>query len=205
MFLTKYYRPLMFLTKSYLWCIASVVCITLVSGGIGGCGGGDVVTPPTETEVPPTETEVVEPTVPVVEVLDRYDGKSIIFVLGGTIHEGHVIEGISEDEVLVRLTDGSEMPIGVFRIRGTLIADHPDIGTEVVLQGDRDKGEDILMGEVSGVYDNVRKIRIHSIFGLDGKKKKLDLPRIRFVHEDTDFNDGGYVTLDEFGRIIGGG
>ena len=201
MFFRKFYRSLMFLTTSDPWCIASVVCITLVSGGIGGCGGGDVVTPPTETEVPPTETEVVEPTVPVVEVLDRYDGKSIIFVADGTIHEGHVIEGISEDVVLVRLADGSEVPIAVIRIKGTLIANHPDLGTEVVMLSEQE-GERRLRGEIIQVYDGVRKIEIFGITFDDGRVEWLDVPRIRFVHKDTNLEDGGYLTLDEFAELL---
>ena len=197
MFLTKYYRPLMFLTKSYLWCIASVVCITLVSGGIGGCGGGDVVTPPTETEV----VEATE-TAEVVEVMDRYDGDDIIFVQFGIVHEARVIEGVSKDEVRVRLADGSEQVVHEDSIAGTLIDDHPDIGIEVVMLGDLDKGERRLRGKVADVYGAVRKIEISTVILMEGGREVLDVPRIRYERKDTDFEEGGYLTLDEFAEWL---
>ena len=39
---------------------------------------------------------------------------------------------------------------------------------------------------------------------MDGTSVVLDVPRIRFVDEDTDFGDGGYLTLEEFFRIENG-
>ena len=155
-------------------------------------------------------TKVLTYTVPEPEVefpkTDRYVGENIIYSQGGSVYEGRVVKGVSEDEILVRLTNGSEEVIRVARVGGTLIPDHADIGTEVVMLGDRDKDEDIFLGEIAAVYDSdVRKIRIHSVFTVQNKKKKLDVPRIHFVHEDTDIEDGGYITSEEFGRIIGGG
>ena len=113
-------------------------------------------------------TKVLTYTVPEPEVefpkTDRYVGENIIFVLGGSFYEGFVIKSVSEDEVLVRLADGEEMVFDVIRVRGTLIDDHADIDTKVVLLADRDKNEDTFLGRIVAVYDNgVRKIRITTI------------------------------------------
>ena len=191
----------MFLTKSYLWCVAWVLCLTVACIGVG-CGTGDDVVTPTEPEVVEV-TEVTE----TVQVITRFDGERIYFEQGGTIYEGRVVEGVSATDVLVRVDDGGgDMVISAFDIKGTLIADHPDIGIEVVLRGDWDKGEKRLSGRIVTVYDNgVRKIKLLTVTLVDNTFEKLDVPRIRFVHEDTDYNDGGYLTLDELARIIGGG
>ena len=145
---------------------------------------------------------VLNYTVPKVE--DRYDGDSIIFEQGGTIYEGRVLEGVSEDEVLVRLTDGSDEVVNVNDIAGTLIEDHADVEVYVLLLGDRDKDEIVLGGDIVAVYDNgVRKIKLLDVNFMDGRFEHRD--GIRFVHEDTDFGDGGYITLDEWARIIRNG
>ena len=138
---------------------------------------------------------VLNYTVPRVE--DRYDGDSIIFEQGGTIYEGRVLEGVSEDEVLVRLTDGSDEVVNVNDIAGTLIEDHADIGTGVLMAGDRE-GEKMLGGEIVAVYDNgVRKIKLLYVEFMDGRLEHRD--GIRFVHEDE------YITLEEFRRLIRNG
>ena len=192
----------MFLSKHFLWCVVWVLGITVVCIGVG-CGNGDVVTP-TETETETVQITEVTETVETLEVTDRYVGDSIIFELFGTVHEGRVVEGVSEDEVRVRMADGSEEVITVNQIAGTLIADHPDLETKVVLMGDRDKGEEVVSGGIKRVYDNgVRKIEITRVTLMDGRVKNID--RIRFVHEDTEYNEGGYLTREEFARIIGGG
>ena len=101
--------------------VAGLLGFFLICGGISGCDNGeDIVTP--------TETEVVETTGP---VISDYDGDSIYFKQGGTIFEGHVLKGVSADEVRVLLDDRSEIVINVDRIRGTLLPDHPDLGTIV--------------------------------------------------------------------------
>ena len=146
---------------------------------------------------------VLNYTVPRVE--DRYDGDSIIVEQGGTIYEGRVLEGVSEDEVLVRLTDGSDEVVNVNDIAGTLIEDHADLQTPVMLLSGRE-GENLLRGKIVAVYDNgVRKIEMTRVTFMDGSAKKLDGTRIRFVHEDTEFGDGGYWTLDEWARFIRNG
>ena len=107
------------------------------------------------------------------QVISDYDGDSIYFRQGATIYEGIVVEGVSLDEVLVRLADGSEMTINVDLIAGTLIPDHPDIGTRVVMLSNRDKGEETRIGEIEGVYtDGMRKIKFLSIhpFGWQSRK-----------------------------------
>ena len=160
-----------------------------------GCGNGDGLVTPTETEV----VEVTE----VTEVTEVYDGDIIYFKQGGIIYEGRVVEGVSADEVLVTLADGSEMVIAVDRIGGKRIADHPDIGTVVLMQGDRDQGEKIVRGEIKGVYtDGMRKIDLLTASLLDGTRVKLDGSRL--VHENKDFEDGGYLTREEFFRIENG-
>ena len=131
-------------------------------------------------------------------VITRYDGESIYFKIGNTIYEGSVVEGVSADEVLVELADGGEKVINVDRIGGTLIADHPDIGVRVKLLGDRDKGESILTGDIAASYsDDMRKIDIFRVKFIDGRLEHPD-GLIRFVSEHTEFEDGGFLTLDEF-------
>ena len=170
-----------------------------------GCGTNPDIVNPTETETELVQTAEVTETVETVEVTDLYDGDSIIFEQGGTIYDGLVLEGVSEDEVLVRLADGSEDVININLITGTFIADHPDIGIEVVLMGDRNKGEELLYGKIGKVADNgVRKIELSKVQFLDGRREMLD--DIRFVHKDADFfEDGGYMTNKEFVDFIANG
>lgn len=171
-----------------------ILLLTLTWGGFSGCGGDEIVSP--------TETEVVEVT-EVTEVTDLYDGDIIYFKQAGIIYEGRVVKGVSATEVLVRLADSSEMVIGAAHIGGKRIADHSDVGVEVKLLGNQDKNEKILTGEIVAVFnDGMRKIKIINIVFMDGRREVLDVPRIRLVHKDIDFEDGGYLTLDEFGRRI---
>ncbi len=173
----------MFLTKHCLWCIVLVLGITLVCGGISGCGNGDDIV---------TETEAVE-------VVDRYDGASIYFTIGDIIYEGRVVEGVSANEVLVTLVDGSERVVNVDHIGGTLIADHPDLEAEVVLLADEQKGERMFAAVIVGVYDDgVRKIEFYAVHFLEGGSERLDTRRIVFVSKETAFEDGGYLTVDEY-------
>ena len=173
--------------------------ITVACGGISGCDNGEDIV--TETE---TETEVVE-------VTDRYNGEGIYFKIGDTFYDGRVVEGVSTDEVLVRLADGSEMTINLDLIRGTLLADQPDVGTQVyllmmVVRPDSDP--DLFRGEfmaatIEAAYSNgMRKIMFHGCFDKNGKWH--DLPGISFVHEDTKIQDGGYITLEQLQSLIFG-
>ena len=144
-----------------------ILLLTLTWGGFSGCGGDEIVSP--------TETEVVE----VTEVTDLYDGDIIYFKQAGIIYEGRVVKGVSATEVLVRLADSSEMVIGVAHIGGKRIADHPDLGTEVLMLGDRDQGEKIIRGEIEGVYsDGMRKIELLNVSLLDGTRAKLVLSQV---------------------------
>ena len=187
MFLTKYCRSMVFLSKHFLRCIVLVLCIALVCGGISGCGNGDDVVTPTET----------------VEVVDRYNGADIYFTIGDTISEGRVVEGVSANEVRVTLADGSERVVNVDHIGGTLIADHPDLNTRVVLLGDQDKGEFSLGGDITAVYDDgTRKIKLFMVRYTDGTLTDLDTERIRFVHKDADFEDGGYLTVEDYEKWL---
>lgn len=147
-----------------------------------------------------TLTYTVEPD----PVNEEYNGESIYFKIGDTFQSGEVIEGVSETEVRVRLDDGSEKVIHVDRIGGTLHNNHPDVGVEVIVWewGDPNKGESTLTGVIKGVYtDGMRKIEIYLIGFIDGENEWPDPPLIRFVHVDTDFEDGGYLTLAEF-RVL---
>ena len=175
-----------------------IFLLTLAYGGISGCNKEDIVTP--------TETEVVEPVEPTVPVIDRFDGEDIYFKIGNTFYEGRVVEGVSIDEVLVDVTNSSDMIINIDRIGGTLIADHPDLEDidYVILLGNRNRGERVVRGPIIAVYsDGMRKIELLTASLLDGTRVRLD--SILFVHEDTDFEDGGYLTREEFGRLIDNG
>lgn len=188
------------------WCIALVhklgrpmmvgfLSIIVVCSAISGCGNGDSIVTPTEPEV----VEVTEDTEETVQVVTQYDGESIYFKIGNTIYEGSVVEGVSADEVLVELVEGGTKVINVDHIGGTLIADHPDIGVKVKLLGDIDKGESTLTGKITAGYtDDTRKITIHLVEFMGGGFERLDMRPIRFVSKNTDFEDGGYLTLDEF-------
>ena len=166
-----------------------ILLLTLTWGGFSGSGGDEIVSP----------TGTVE----AVEVTDQYVGDNIYFKVGGTFNEGYVVEGVSANEVKVRLDDRSTLTISLDRVRGTRLADHSDVEVRVVMLGDRNKNENILIGRIVDVFDDgMRKIKISSIEFMDGTIEKLDVGRIRFVHEDTDFEDGGYLTLEEFARLI---
>ena len=168
-----------------------ILLLTLTWGGFSGCGGDEIVSP--------TGTVEAE------EVTDQYVGDNIYFKVGGTFNEGYVVEGVSADEVKVRLDDRSTLTISVDSVRGTRLAAHPDVGVRVVLLGDRNKNEKLLNGEIVAVFgDGMRKIEIFAVKFMDGTSVVLDVPRIRLVHKDTDYGDRGYMTLEEFFRIENG-
>ena len=161
-----------------------ILLLTLTWGGFSGCGGDEIVSP----------TGTVE----AVEVTDQYVGDNIYFKIDGTFNEGYVVEGVSANEVKVRLDDRSTLTISLDSVRGTRLADHSDVGVRVVLLGEG-KGERTLLGRIVDVFDDgMRKIEISTVTFADGTIETLDVPRIRFVDEDTDFEDGGYLTRDEF-------
>ena len=162
-----------------------ILLLTLTWGGFSGCGGDEIVSP----------TGTVE----AVEVTDQYVGDNIYFKIDGTFNEGYVLEGVSANEVKVRLDDRSTMTISLDSVRGTRIADHSDVGVEVKLLGDRNKNEKTLTGKIVDVFDDgMCKIQIHHIQFTDGRPSKRGLSLIRFVHKDTDFEEGGYLTRDGF-------
>ena len=168
-----------------------ILLLILTWGGFSGCGGDEIVSPPGTVEA--------------VEVTDRYVGDNIYFKIDGTFNEGYVVEGVSANEVKVRLDDRSTLTISLDRVRGTRIADHSDVGVEVVLLGDRNKNEDSLGGEIVAVFDDgMRKIRIYVIEFTDDRPSKRGLSLIRFVDKDIEFKEGGYLTLEEFFRFING-
>ena len=168
-----------------------ILLLTLTWGGFSGCGGDEIVSP----------TGTVE----AVEVTDQYVGDNIYFKVGGTFNEGYVVEGVSANEVKVRLDDRSTMTISLDRVRGTRLADHSDVEVEVVMLGDRNKNEGLLLCRIVDVFDDgVRKIEIITIEFSDGGREVLGVRRIRFVDEDTDFEEGGYLTREEFFRFING-
>ena len=161
-----------------------ILLLTLTWGGFSGCGGDDIVSPPGTVEAE--------------EVTDQYVGDNIYFKIGGTIHEGKVVEGVSADEVKVRLDDGSTQTISLDSVGGTRLADHPDVGVEVILLGVK-HNEETLTGKIVNVFDDgMRKLKMTAVQFRDGTAGKLDVPRIRLVHKDTDFKDGGYLTRDEY-------
>ena len=166
-----------------------ILLLTLTWGGFSGCGGDEIVSP--------TGTVEAE------EVTDQYVGDNIYFKVGGTFNEGYVVEGVSADEVKVRLDDRSTLTISLDSVRGTRLADHSDVGVQVKLLGNQDKKEKILSGEIVDVFDDgMRKIEIFAVKFMDGTSVELDVRRIRFVDEDIDFGDGGYLTRDEFARLF---
>jgi hypothetical protein len=166
-----------------------ILLLTLTWGGFSGCGGDEIVSP--------TGTVEAE------EVTDQYVGDNIYFKVGGTFNEGYVVEGVSADEVKVRLDDGNTKTISLDSVRGTRLVAHPDLEVVVTILGDRDQGEELLVGRIAGVYtDGMRKIKIINIEFMDDRREVLDVPLIRFVHEDTDFKYGGYLTLEEYKELL---
>ena len=166
-----------------------ILLLTLTWGGFSGCGGDEIVSP--------TGTVEAE------EVTDQYVGDNIYFKVGGTFNEGYGVEGVSADEVKVRLDDRSTLTISVDSVRGTRLVAHPDLEVVVTILGDRDQGEELLVGRIAGVYtDGMRKIKIINIEFMDDRREVLDVPLIRFVHEDTDFKYGGYLTLEEYKELL---
>ena len=119
-----------------------ILLLTLTWGGFSGCGGDEIVSP--------TGTVEAE------EVTDQYVGDNIYFKVGGTFNEGYVVEGVSADEVKVRLDDRSTLTISLDSVRGTRLADHSDVGVQVKLLGNQDKKEKILSGEIVDVFDDAR-------------------------------------------------
>ena len=196
----------MFLTKDYLWCatlahklarttMAGVLGLAFACWGLSGCGEDDSVTESVTAEVE--------------KVNEDYDGENIYFKIGDTIYGGKVLEGVSADEVKVRLDDRSEKVVSVDRIRGTLLADHSDIGVEVIMLG-RQRGEARLFGIISGVYDLVNgtdagRIKITRIRYSDGRREVLDVPRIYFIRVGTPLEKGGYLTREQFADLIRNG
>ena len=166
-----------------------ILLLTLTWGGFSGCGGDEIVSP----------TGTVE----AVEVTDQYVGDNIYFKIDGTFNEGYVVEGVSANEVKVRLDDRSTLTISVDSVRGTRLADHSDVEVIVVMRGDRNKNEKIARGEIVDVFDDgMRKIKMLTVSLIDGTRAHKH--GNRFVHEDTDFEDGGYLTREEFFRFENG-
>ena len=164
---------------------AGLLGITIACTGISGCDGDKNVISPDTTKG--------------VKVTDQYVGDNIYFKVGGTIYAGYVVEGVSADEVKVRLDDGNTKTISVDSVRGTRLADHSDVGVEVVMLGDRNKNEKLLLCRIVDVFDDgVRKIEIITIEFSDGGREVLGVRRIRFVDEDIAFKNGGYLTFEEY-------
>ena len=187
MSLTKYYWSIMFLPKHCLWCVALVLGITLACGTISGCGNGEDIVTPTETEM----------------VTNRYVGENVYFQMDGSFLEGYVVEGISADELSIRLADGSETTISIDEVKGTLLGDHPDLGTRVVVLGNREKGEFSLGGDITACYnDGMRKIKLFIVRYTDGSLTDLDTERIRFAHKNADFEEGGYLTVEKYEKWL---
>ena len=127
-----------------------ILLLTLTWGGFSGCGGDEIVSP--------TGTVEAE------EVTDQYVGDNIYFKIDGTFNEGYVVEGVSANEVKVRLDDRSTITISLDSVRGTRIADHSDVGVKVKLLGNQDKKEKILTGKIVDVFDDgMRKIEIFAV------------------------------------------
>ena len=166
-----------------------ILLLTLTWGGFSGCGGDEIVSPPSTVEAE--------------EVTDQYVGDNIYFKIDGTFNEGYVVEGVSANEVKVRLDDRSTLTISLDSVRGTRIADHSDVGVTVILLGNRNENERKLRGKIVDVFDDgMRKIEIFAVNFEDGRFEGLDVPRIRFVDEDTDFGEGGYITVEEYRELI---
>ena len=184
----KYYLCDVVLAHKLGWMVvAGLLGITLLCTGLG-CGNDDGVTS--------TETETVE-------VTNRYVGEDVYFEMDGSFLEGYVVEGVSADEVNIRLDNNSEMTISIDSIKGTLLDDHPDLGIRVVMLGDREKGELSIGGDIIAVYDDgMRKIKFFLVRYTDGTLTDLDTERIRFVHEDADFEEGGYLTAEEYRKWL---
>ena len=169
--------------------LAKLVCFVLMVGSsllYAGCGGDESV-----SEMP----EVVDDSTPeVVEITNSYEGDDIYFEVDGIFYEGHVTAHVSADEIHVLLDDHSKMVISIEQMGASLIADHPDVGVEVVLQSDRD-GEILQYGSILAGYGNgTRKIKIDKVELVDGEIADLDPPRILYVHEDAGFLEGGVAT-----------
>lgn len=155
-----------------------ILLLTFAWGGFSGCSGDDSASEPVPVEA--------------VEVTDRYDDERIYFTIGANFYTGYVVEGVSETEVLVLLDDRTEMIISLDRIGGAQIDDHPDINADVAMAGEL-KDENQLLGVIVDVFtDGVRKIVIYGVIPVNGPSKVLDRRRTRFVHEDLDYEKGGY-------------
>ena len=185
----KYYLYNVVLADRLGWMVVTgLLGVTLLCTGLG-CGNGDDAATPTETET--------------VAVTNRYVGEDVYFEMDGSFLEGSVVEGVSADEVSIRLVDNSEMTISINSIKGTLLSDHPDLGIRVVMLGDREKGELSIGGDITAVYDDgVRKIKFFLVKYTDGTLTDLDTERIRFVHEDVDFEEGGYLTVEAYEKWL---
>ncbi len=172
--------------------MVGVFGITIVCLGLG-CGGGNNITSPVAAE----STEEVG------DIANSYEGDNIYFEVDGIFYEGLVTTHVSADEIHVLLDNGNKMVIGIGQVGGRLITDHPDIGVEVVLDGDQD-GEVLQYGSIIAGYGNGRrKIEIDKVKLVDGEIADLDLHRIRYVHEDKSFiEEGGYLTLEEFNEFM---
>ena len=173
--------------------VVAVLGIVLACGGISGCGEDNSITSPVADE----STEKVG------EITNSYEGDDIYFEVDGIFYEGRVTAHVSSDEIHVLLDDHSKMVISIEQMGARLIADHPDVGVEVVLDNNQD-GETLQHGSILAVYGNgVHKIKIDKVTLVDGEISDLDPPRIRYVHEDASFiEDGGYMTLEEFKEFM---
>ena len=73
----------------------------------------------------------------------------------------------------------------------------------MVLLDDENENVKTFTGEIVDVFDDgMRKIKILGFTHVDNSFFVLDGLLIFFVDEDTDFVDGGYLTVDEFFNLI---
>ena len=169
--------------KRYLWCIALVLCM---AGSAYAVKGGKI------------GSHIKKDTVS--WLANSKPGRWLAVALLGITIACSPITGCGGENP-VASTETEMVANGSDLVDTTLIADHPDLGIEVVLQDDQGRVDRVLLGEIIGVDINgMRKIEIHTVLFMDNERKVLDVPLIRSVDEETEYGEGGYLTLDEFAK-----
>lgn len=158
--------------------VAGGIAVTLACGGFSGCSSEDG-------------------SLSLVLVTDAYHGEYVYFVLDGLTYQGYVSGGVSATAIEVALDNGSSVIIDERLVDGVLIANHPDVGSEVFLYGEHGSNIEFSYAIINKVFDDaVYELIINSEMDYDGNVITLAEPYAILVSSRLKLKDGGFEFFD---------
>ena len=137
------------------------------------------------------ETEYVDPN-------DEAAGQEVTFYIDNQLYEGYW-EVTLDGQLLIEIDDGYGKIVLLEHMTGRLIPNHPDIGVEVVIQGQRN-GKDVdKYGTVLEVYDNgFYVIDIYEIIYINSGQSVRNSNQRLLINQSVLPEDGGIQFLDDY-------